>query len=202
MQYCVFLYGVGIPGGKKIDMPALPNLLANLPSGFQYQGSIGKSGNLLFWGPDDADAGKLQAIVKNRLCIECVVKTLPDLKKCLQRASKVLEKPLLVQIQKSGVTWEIGVVLLSNPIPDGSSDSVWQYSLKNAESICSLDSRTLLVKKRRTTSSGSRVMWGSTVLNPLQRQFRKHGISVGCLTSRSLNVIQQIVDRLNSNTDE
>jgi len=139
-------------------MAALPTLLANLPSGFQYQGSIGNSGNLLFWGPDDADAGKLQAIVTNCLCVECIVRTLPDLKRCLQRASQIPGGTTpLVQKEGSG-TWEIGIVLLSNPIPDDSHSSVWQYSLNHAESICLLDSKTLLVKKRQTTSRGSRVM--------------------------------------------
>lgn len=191
--YCAFLYGVNIPGGRKISMTTLPSLLANLASGFQYQGSVGNSGNLLFTCPQGASRS-LQAIVKNYLGVECVVRDLPDLRRCRQKVSQCLGSLL---IQKNGAIWEVGVVLLSDPLPNGCPNSVWQYSQKNAESLCLLDPGTVLVLKRKVTSNGNRIMFGSTVLAPLRRQLQQQQISLGCLTSRSLGIIQMIMDRAN-----
>lgn len=196
MRYCAFLYGVNIPGGRKIEIAALPSSLSNLASGFQYQGSVGNSGNLLFTGPPQASKS-LPTVVKNCLDVECVVKTLPDLHGCLQKVSQILGSPPPSRIQRNGAIWEVGVVFLSNPLPNGCPNSVWHYSQKNAQSLCLVDPGTVLVLKRKVTSNGSRIMFGSTVLAPLRRQLQQQRISLGCLTSRSLGIIQMIMDRAN-----
>lgn len=194
--YCTFLYGVNIPGGRKIELNTLQSSLSNLASGFQYQGSVGNSGNLLFTGPPQA-AKSLPVVIRNVLGVECVVRTLSDLQGCLQKVSQILGSPLPSGIQRNGAIWEVGVVFLSTPLPNGSHNSVWQYSRKNAQSLCLLDPGTVLIVKRKVTSNGSRIMFGSTVLAPLQHQLQQQRISGGCLTSRSLGMIQMIVDRAN-----
>ena len=194
--YCAFLYGVNIPGGRKIEKAALPNLLSNLANGFQYEGSVGNSGNLLFSGPLQASQG-LSIVVKNYLNVECVVRTLPDLQGCLQKVSPILGSSPPSCIQRDDAIWEVGVVFLSNPLPNASPDSVWRYSRKNARSLCLVSPDTLLVLKRKVTSNGGRIMWGRTVLDPLQRQLQQQRISLGYLTSRSLSTVRKVVDQVN-----
>lgn len=196
MWYCAFLYGVNIPKGQKVEMNTLPNLLSNLASGFQYQGAVGNSGNLLFTGPRQA-SGSLRTIVKNCLSVECVVRTLSEVQGYLQKVSQILGAPPPLHLQRNGTIWEVGLVSLSHPLPNGSPNSVWHYSRKNAPSLCLVDPGTVFVLKRRVTSNGSRIMWGSTVLAPLQRQLQQQRILMECMTSRSLGVIQMIVDRAN-----
>ena len=196
MWYCAFLYGVNIPGGRKIGMTSLPSLLSSLASGFQYQRSVRNSGNLLFAGPPQA-AKRLPVVIRNVLGVECVVRTLSDLQICLQKVSQILGLPPPSRIQRNDAIWEVGMVFLSDPLPNGSPDSVWRYSRKNAQSLCLLDPGTVLVLKRKVTSNGSRIMWGMTVLDPLQRQMQEQRVSMECLTSRSLGIIQMIVNRAN-----
>ena len=196
MWYCAFLYGVNILGGRKIRMMDLPCLLSSLGGGFQYRGLVGNSGNLLFTGPGNGSPSSLQALIQGRLGIKCVVKTLPELEGCLRKVKQLFGTSPSSHIQKGGAVWEIALVLLAEPLPKNLPDNAWHYSLKNAESLCLLDSSTVLVSKKSASPGGSMIMYRSTVLNPLQRRLRRHGISADPVTSRSLGTIQDVVERL------
>ena len=193
MWYCAFLYGVNIPGGQKVSLTDLPKALSILGGGFQYRESIRNSGNLLFTGPGNGPPSSLQALIQKRLGIKCVVKTLPELEGYIRKGGQLFGTAPPSHVQKSGAIWEIGLVLLAEPLPKNLPDNAWCYSLKNAQSVCLLDSSTVLVLKKSASPRGSRIMFGSVVLNPLQRRLRHHGISADPATSRSLGTIRDVL---------
>lgn len=192
--YAGFLYGVNIPGGVWLKVAEVEaNLRSGLP-GLGYVKCVGDADNVLMEAPVQAEmaiASRLEALLGVKGAVVVSVHDLRRTYGAVRRSLKArgFRDAAPFRVTKDGQEWEFGVVLSSVSLPAGTAFS----STRNARALELIEQRVLLVQKRRTTATGGRIMWGSTVINPLRSHLRRAGLSVGCLTSRALARVQEMI---------
>jgi hypothetical protein len=155
---------------------------------------VGDADNVLMEAPVQAEmmiASRLEALLGVKgavvISVDGLRRTYEAVRKSLKACGFLDAAPFMVT--KDGEQWEFGVVLSSVSLPAGATFS----STRNARALGLIEQRALLVQKRRATATGGRIMWGSTVINPLRTHLQRAGLPVGCLTSRALARVQQMI---------
>jgi hypothetical protein len=98
------------------------------------------------------------------------------------------------RVTSDGAEWELCLVLCSELLPPDADGETWLFSpTRNAEALDVLERRALLVRKRRHTEKGGRIMLGATLIDPWRRLLEEKGVAMACLTSRTLNRVAQVV---------
>ena len=91
----------------------------------------------------------------------------------------------------------MGVVLIlsSDALPPGLPDGTWLFDpTPTVVAVTPLEGRALLARKRRFTPNGARITLGNRLLDPWQKVLDANGITVSCLTSRTLNRVAEVVE--------
>jgi hypothetical protein len=74
-------------------------------------------------------------------------------------------------------------------------DSTWLFErTRTAVALACLERRALLARKRRFTPNGTRITLGNRLLDPWRRVLDANGVTVSCLTSRTLNRVAEVVE--------
>ena len=197
--FASFLYGVNIPHGVRLVQTELRLRLADLPHGVEFVRLVGDVDNLLFKAEGSAESS-LRKLLGKRLDVNSVVISISTLTTILHETKKVLHSlglpgSLPDHMEDHGIEWELGLVLTSEPIPSSVQGAAGLFSSKkNVVAIKVIAGRALLFHKRRSTDSGSRIMFGSTVIQPWARHLRRNGVTLGCMTSRSLGRIEEAIN--------
>lgn len=196
--YAGFLYGVNIPGGvwlKAAEVEA--KLRRDLPV-LGYVKCVGDADNVLLETAVQTES-EVAARLETLFGIKgAVVISLDSLRRAYDAARRSLKAhgfpdtaPFIVK--RNEAEWEFGVVLSSVSLRAGSAFP----PTKNARALGVIEPRALLVQKRCATATGSRIMWGSTVIKPLQTHLRRAVLPIGCLTSRALSRIGEVISVAN-----
>ncbi len=195
-----FLYGVNIPGGKWIRSGEVASKFAPLPDGLRFGQIVGDTDNLILLGDSRFDEAKLRAWLRERLEVESVViqtAALAPLLEEIMRELKCRSYPLAApyRVTRDRVEWELGVVLASDALPAFVRGPAALFEkTTNAVALLEVHGRVLLVEKRYQNARGEHLPWGSRVIDPWRRALRRQGVSVECLTSRSLGRIRDMVE--------
>lgn len=189
----VFLYGVNIPGGRRLHREELRSLFTPLPPGVEFAGESGDVDNLLFAVAAAAEMSEeeLRLWLARRLRLNLVTIPSTDLSGIMAEVEQELRRRRLptqapYRFTRDGAMWEIGLVLASDLLPEALDSEACLFATTRAEALRLFGHRALLVAKRCTTGAGTRIMWGSAVIGPWATVLQRHDARVRCLTSRSL----------------
>jgi hypothetical protein len=197
--YAGFLYGVNIPGGVWLKAGEVEaKLRRDLPA-LGYVKCVGDADNVLLEitiQTESEVASRLETLFGIK---GAVVISLDSLRRAYDSARRSLKAhgfpdtaPFVVN--RDEAEWEFGVVLSSVSIGASTGELSAAFRVtKNARALAVIERRVLLVQKRRATATGSRIMWGSTVIKPLQTHLHHAGLPIGCLTSRALARIGEVI---------
>jgi len=192
LLYTVFLYGANIPNGRWVSRQEVESALQSLRPGIKFAGIVGDADNIVLASRTVQDEHSLRIAVERALDFPCAVISAPTLRSIVATAMdriRALDYPNTPPYRASidGVEWELCLVMSSDTFPCALPDEELLFSpRRNVVPLGLLLKRALLVRRRRTTDRGTRVMLGSTLIDPWKRILRQRGISVGCLTSRTL----------------
>jgi hypothetical protein len=197
----VFLYGVNIPGGRRLDREALRSLLTPLPPGVEFVREVGDVDNLLFAvsAASEMTEEELRLWLARRLRLNLITIPTEDLSEIKVEVEQELRRRRLptrapYRFTRDGAMWEIGLVLASDLLPEACDGEACLFgATTRTEALRLLRRRALLVLKRCATGDGTRIMWGSAVINPWAAVLRRHDAKVRCLSSRSLGAVARML---------
>lgn len=199
--YAAFLYGANIPKGRWLSRSELQGVVTQLQPGLVLREIVGDTDNILFKSSSFENESSIRGAIEGSLKLRCVVIDVNTLRSIVNHAILTIQRlgvRLIAPYRQtiSEVEWEFGVVLSSELLPSTVDASGLLFNpTKNAVPIEIIAGRALLVRKRCKTESGSRIMFGSTLIKPWESLLAKKGIHPGCLTSRSLNRLEEVVKR-------
>lgn len=198
--YAALLYGVNIPGGIRLTCKQVELKLRGLSDNLEFVRCVGDADNILLRAKTDEADSRIIHQLRALLGVKALtVVSLGELRQILDEAKRELkargvnEKHGFRVISDSG-QWEFGLVLSSEVLPQRIQDqSSYFEPKKNVLGIRLICGRALLVQKRCSTATGSRIMFGQTAIGPWRTFLSRNGVSPYCLTSRSMGRIDQIV---------
>ena len=193
--YAGFLYGVNVPDGIWLKSADVETKLRNGFRGLGYAKCVGDADNVLLETAvqmtEEEIISRLRALlgIKDAVVIAAdVLRRVYDAARESLKAGGYTDRAPFI-LNRDGVAWELGVVLSSADLAAGGAFS----PTKNARLLEVIEQRAVLVEKRCATTTGSRIMWGNVVINPVRSHLRRLGLSSGCLTSRAISRIGEIV---------
>ena len=202
--YAVFLYGVNIPKGHSLSTAELRRVGTILQPALVLRKIVGDTDNILLELSSPQTESSVRSTIECALNIRCVAIGVETLRIIVNRALQAIQRPDIRLIPPyretiTGAEWEFGVVLSSEPLPSTIETSQLLFEpTKNAVPLEIIAERALLARKRCKTESGSRIMFGSTLIKPWESILGKNGIHPNCLTSRSLNRLEEVVKQASS----
>lgn len=197
--HAAFLFGVNIPGGVWFRREQVESQLQRLAPALTVIDRVGDVDNLLVRSEESPEV--LQRWLQEVLNVHgVVVIPLATLRKMLevargelQRLGLPAQRPFRATVD--GLDWELGLVLASETLPERLAGDAGLFAPEpHARALRVLERRALLVQKRQAHDSGTRIMWGSAVIDPWRAHLERAGVSVACLTSRSLTRITDVVN--------
>lgn len=197
--YAAFLYGVNIPGGRRFAKADVSSALERLQPVTTFATTVGRPDSVVLWSSEPSTEQSVRRAVSEALGCACVVlsaTTLEDVTAAaLDAASKELRSDRApYRVTHDGVEWELCVVLSSETLPPDSTGNRWLFRpTRNSVAVAVLGRRALLARKRRVTPAGTRVMLGAGLNDPWERSLEGNGVAVGCLTSRTLNRLAEVL---------
>jgi hypothetical protein len=197
--YAAFLYGVNIPGGRRFTGAQVSSGLRRLQPALMFASIVGRPDSVVLWASEPATEQSVRYTVSGALDCACVVLSAATLEGIVQVALDAaraagLSETAPYRVTRDGVEWELCVVLSSDTLPPDSSGDRWLFRpTTNAVAVAVLGRRALLARKRRLTPTGSRVMLGAALNDPWERALEGNGVTVGCLTSRTLNRLVEVL---------
>lgn len=197
--YAAFLYGVNVPKGKQLTLLRVQSDLEPLQPALAFAGIVGRPDSLLLWSTSPRTEDSVRRAVSEALDCPCVVISTETLERVVDSALDTLRAlgsptapPYRVTLQ--GAEWEWCLVLASEPLPEDADRPAWLFNpTKTAVALRVLERRALLARKRRYTETGGRIMLGATLIDPWAYVLERNGVSVACLTSRTLNRVAEVV---------
>ena len=170
--YAVFLYGANIPKGRWLSRSELQRVVTNLQPGMVLREIVGDTDNILFNSPSFQTEPRIRSAIESGLKFRCVAIDIDTLRTIVNNAIQTIQRLGIRLIPPyrqtiSEVEWEFGVVLSSELLPSTVDTSELLFNpTKNAAPIELIAGRALLARKRCKTESGSRIMFGSTLIKP------------------------------------
>lgn len=197
--YAAFLYGVNIPGGRSFTSADVLSGLKRLEPAIMFAATVGRPDSVVLWSSEPATEDSVRRAVRGALDCDCVVLSAAALADIVHAAlgaarAAVLSDTARYRVTHDGVEWEMCVVLSSETLPPDSTGDRWMSRpTTNAVAVALLGRRALLVRKRRLTPTGTRVMLGAALNDPWRRTVEGNGVTVGCFTSRTLNRLAEVL---------
>lgn len=202
--YAAFLYGVNIPGGRHLSKLDVMSVLESLQPDTTFCAIVGRPDSVVVSSTEQSTEERVRIAVSGALDCACVVLSATALDAIVASALDVARRELHCvrppyRIRYGGVEWELCTVLSADTLPPDTSRNGWLFRpTANAAAIVTLERRALLVRKRRLTARGTRVMLGDALNNPWRGTLETQGLVVGCLTSRTLNRLVEVKCSLDS----
>ena len=186
--FAAFLYGLNIPGSRYVTGDQIQDMLRPLAPHITFVRIVARPDSVLLQCDESTTEQSLREALKDRLDCNNVVIAVESLCRVVKAAQNVLKS-----IEQIEVEWEWCVVLSSEPFPSTFIEerSLFPHTTKVVP-VCILDSRALLVRKRRLNPSGTRIMTGAILIKPWDRALKRHGIVPNCLTSRTLSQVERV----------
>lgn len=198
-MYVAFLYGVNIPKGKQLTLLGVRSALEALQPALAFARMVGRPDSLLLRSTSPRTEDSVRRAVSEALDCPCVIISTETLERVIDSALdtlRALGSPAAppYRVTLKGEEWEWCLVLTSDPLPPDADGPAWLFSpTKNAAALRVLERRGVLARKRRYTERGGRIMLGATLIDPWAYVLEKNGVSVACLTSRTLNRVTEVV---------
>ena len=197
--YAVFLYGVNIPGGRWLTSAEVESGLEPLRPAVAFAATVGRPDSLLVWSNDAVTEDSLRRSISEALDCACVVLSIAALERIANAALVALRgfgdsctPPYRVTVDGAECEWCL--VLASDLLPSCAKGERWlSRPTRNVVALAVLERRASLARKRRRTPGGGRVMLGAALNSPWERTLEGNGVTVACLTSRTLNRVAEVV---------
>jgi hypothetical protein len=196
--YAVFLYGVNIPGGRWFTSAAVESGLQPLRPAVAFAATVGRPDSLLVWSNDGMAEDSVRRAVTEALDCACVALSITALERitaaalaALRASGDACTPPY--RVTADGTECEWCLVFASDALPPGAIGDEWLFKpTRNTVAMAIVERRALLARKRRLTPRGKRVMLGAALNDPWQRTLDHNGVTVACLTSRTLNRVAEV----------
>lgn len=186
--FAAFLFGLNIPGSRFLSGEQIQEMLRPLSPRIAFVRIVNRPDSVLLRCDVSIDEQSLRKALSIHLGCNSVVMNVESLCEVATAAQNALKS-----IEPIEVEWEWCLVLCSERLP---SSLIGERGLfpntKNVVPVCILDSRALLVRKRRLNHSGTRIMTGAILNKPWERALKQNGIVPNCLTSRTLNQVERV----------
>jgi hypothetical protein len=192
------LHGVNIPGGLWLDDASVRIALQRLPPSMRFLRSVGRPDSILIAASDTTTEEDVRLAVTGVIGRPCVTISTTLASRIVDRALtalRALDSPVVppYRIVLDGAEWEWCLVLVSEALPCGKPDRSWLFEPRPyVVAITPLERRALLLRKRRVNDHGTRITLGDRLLVPWRKVLEANGVAVACLTSRTLNRVQEI----------
>ena len=194
-----FLYGANIPGGKSVTRESVRSALERCKPSVTFNGIVGRPDSILLSCSTLATEDSVRRIVSESLDCPCVVIFAGTLERLVDAALASVQelghsaRPPY-RVTSDGAEWELCLVLCSESLPPDADGQTWLFApTTNAVALRVLERRALLARKRRHTPRGKRIMLGATLIDPWNRVLEGRGVTMPCLTSRTLNRVAEVV---------
>jgi hypothetical protein len=195
----VALHGRNIPGAPTLTEAKVRAALQRLPPSMTYLRIVGRPDSILIAASDTTTEENVRRAVSGALDCRCVAISTSLASRIVDGAVatlRALGAPITppYRITTEGTEWEWCLVLASDALPAGLPDSTWLFERTTvAVAVAPLEHRALLVRKRRVNANGTRITLGSRLLDPWQEVLDANRVTVSCLTSRTLNRVEEAV---------
>ena len=200
-RFVAMLFGRNIFGSGRVRQAELHSCLAALSQGVRVVTTVGTSGNLILDGGTSINLDALRERIDAKTGCSSVVVEISRLRAIWQAALEAITV-LALTLKRSprgrclatydGASWEPGLVFSSAAIGSSAhvhSSILWQDAV--SVGLQAVDEYAVLVLKRPTTSSGTRIPWGDRVLAPARKVFSI--VAEHSVTSRSLGSVERIM---------
>jgi uncharacterized protein (DUF1697 family) len=121
-SYAAFLYGVNIPGGRRLTSAQVSSGLQCLNSALTFRATVGRPDSIVFSASEPATEQSVRRAVSGALDCDCVVLSAATLEGIVRAALDAagaagLSETAPDRVTRDGVEWELCVVLSSDPLP-------------------------------------------------------------------------------------
>jgi len=192
------LHGVNIPGGLWLDDGKVRASLQRLPASMTFLRTVERPDSILIAASDTTTEADVQQAVTAAIGRPCVAMS-------VRLASRIVDGALATlrtlgvpvappyRIIADGTEWEWCLVLASDVLPR-TPPLTWLFEPKpHVVAAAALEHRALLARKRRKNANGTRLTLGDRLIVPWRKVLDANGATVTCLTSRTLNRVDQVV---------
>lgn len=193
------LHGVNIPGGLWLDEASVRAALQRLPPSMTFLRSVGRPDSILIAASDTTTEEDVRRAVSAAIGRPCVAIS-------TTLASRIVDGALTVpralgppvappyRIALDGAEWEWCLVLASDALPPGKPERAWLSVPKPyVVAVTPLEHRAHLLRKRRANTHGTRITLGDRLLVPWRKVLDANGVTIACLTSRTLNRVEEVM---------
>lgn len=186
--FAAFLYGLNIPGSRYVSGEQVQNMLRPLAPRIAFVRIVARPDSVLLRCDASITEQSLREDLRIYLGCNSVVIDGESLCRVARAAQNTLKS-----IEQIEVEWEWCLVLCSEQFPSSLIEerALFPHTTKVVP-VCVLDSRALLVRKRRRNLSGTRIMTGAILIKPWEQALKRNGIVPNCLTSRTLNQVDRV----------
>lgn len=197
--HAAFLYGINIPGGRCLTGQQVESALQALQPSVTFASIVGRPDSVLLWSDGTTTEDAVRRSVSAALNCPCVVVATATLTRVVDAALASLRAlgyatTAPYRVTAEGVEWELCLVLSSDVLPADADGDAWLFGpTPRAIAIKVLERHALLARKRRLTARGKRVTLGAVLIDPWVPVLAQKGVTVACLTSRTLNRAAQVV---------
>ncbi len=162
-------------------------------------GSTARTASPYVWLNEEMTEESLRRAVTEALDCACVALSITGLERitavalvALRGSGDAYTPPYRVTVDGTECEWCL--VFASNVLPPDASGDEWLFKpTRNTVAVAVVERRALLARKRRLTPRGRRVMLGAALNDPWERTLDRNGVTVACLTSRTLNRVAEVV---------
>lgn len=197
--FAAFLYGQNIPGSRYLTRQEVQRELCTLAPQITFVDIVSRPDSLLLLGENSATEQTVRQALRLRLGCKSVVTEVESLWRIVKAAIAFLQSLQQsaqppYRLNLDGIEWEWCLVLCSERLPRNlSEDRLLFRPTANAVPVCILESRALLVRKRRMNKSGTRIMLGAVLIDPWKQVLEYNGVQLDCLTSRTLGQTERVL---------
>jgi hypothetical protein len=192
------LHGVNIPGGLWLDDGKVRAALQRLPASMTFLRTVQRPDSILIAASDTTTEDDVRQAVTAAIGRACVAISITLASRIVDGAVAMLRTlgaPVAppYRMIADGAEWEWCLVLASTALPS-TPGHTWLFEPKpHVVAVAALEQRALLARKRRRNAKGTRITLGGRLIVPWGRVFDASGVSVACLTSRTLNRVEEVV---------
>jgi len=186
--FAAFLFGLNIPGARFVSGEQVQNMLSPLSPRIAFVRIVARPDSVLLRCDASITEQSLREALSIHLGCNSVVIDTESLCRVITAAQNALKS-----IEPIEVEWEWCLVLCSEQLPSSLIEKrgLFPHTTKVVP-VCILESRALLVRKRRLNPSGTRIMTGTILIKPWEGALKRNGIVPNCLTSRTLNQVERV----------
>lgn len=197
MLFAAFPYGQNIPGCRFLTASEVHDKLRSLEPGISFLTTVSRPDSILIEANRLLTERSIREEIDRSLDCKSVVISVTRLATLVEEAIRTLRSiglpanpPYRLDVGEG--EWEWCLVLASEDLPSFISEDAPFPPSRNVVPLHILDHRALLLRKRRVNAKGTRIMLGSTLVEPWKRALRREGVFPYCMTSRTLNQVGKV----------